>query len=161
MKYWEDIRLGDTSTLGSHTVTAEEIIAFAKKYDPQPFHLDEEAARRSIFGGLIASGWHSCAIMMRLSVDAMRREELAGVGSPGIDSCRWQKPVRAGDTVTVRTEIMETWPSRTKPLGFIRRKAEMLNQHGEIVLTVIGIGMFSRRADQLGEPQPKARRADP
>ena len=135
----------DTSTLGSYTVSAEEIIAFAKKYDPQPFHLDEEAARRSIFGGLIASGWHSCAIMMRLSVEAMRREEMAGVGSPGIDSCRWHKPVRAGDTVTVRTEITETWPSRTKPLGFIRRKAEMLNQHGEIVLTLIGVGMFLRR----------------
>jgi len=160
MKYWEDIKPGDTSTLGSYTVTAEEIIAFAKKYDPQPFHLDEEAARRTIFGGLIASGWHSCAIMMRLSVDAMRREEMAGVGSPGIDSCRWHKPVRAGDTVTVRTEITETWPSRTKPLGFVSRKAEMLNQHGEVVLTVIGVGMFSRRADQSGEPQPKARRAD-
>ena len=156
MKYWEDIKVGDTAILGSHTVTEDEILAFARKYDPQPFHLDREAATRSIFGGLIASGWHSCAIMMRLSVDHMKKEQLAGVGSPGIDSCRFVKPVRPGDTVTVRTEITESWPSRSKPIGFIRRRAEMLNQHGDVVLTVIGVGMFLRK----GEPQPQARRAD-
>jgi acyl dehydratase len=156
MKYWEDITVGHTATLGSHTVTEEEILAFAKKYDPQPFHIDREAAKRSIFGGLIASGWHSCAIMMRLSVDHMKTEQLAGVGSPGIDSCRFVKPVRPGDTLTVRTEITESWPSKTKPIGFIRRRADMLNQHGEVVLTVVGVGMFKRK----GEPQPQARRAD-
>ena len=150
MKYWEDIKVGDTATLGSHTVTEDEILAFAKKYDPQPFHLDREAAKRSIFGGLIASGWHSCAIMMRLSVDHMKKERLAGVGSPGIDSCRFVKPVRPGDTVTVRTEITESWPSKSKPIGFIRRRADMLNQHGEVVLTVIGVGMFQRRAAAAG-----------
>ena len=147
---FEDLPAGRIIPLGDVIVDRDDMIDFAKKFDPQPFHLDEEAARRSIFGGLIASGWHSCAIMMRLSVEAMRREEMAGVGSPGIDSCRWQKPVRAGDTVTVRTEIMETWPSRTKPLGFIRRKAEMLDQHGEVVLTVIGVGMFLRRTSAPG-----------
>ncbi|HEU5190836.1 MAG TPA: MaoC family dehydratase [Methylomirabilota bacterium] len=156
MKYWEDIKVADTAILGSHTVTEDEILAFARKYDPQPFHLDREAATRSIFGGLIASGWHSCAIMMRLSVDHMKKEQLAGVGSPGIDSCRFVKPVRPGDTVTVRTEITESWPSRSKPIGFIRRRADMLNQHGDVVLTVIGVGMFLRK----GEPQPQARRAD-
>jgi len=145
MKYWEDIKVGDTATLGSHTVTEEEILLFARKYDPQPFHIDREAAKRSIFGGLIASGWHSCAIMMRLSVDHMKNEQLAGVGSPGIDSCRFVKPVRPGDTVTVRTEITESWPSRSKPIGFIRRRADMVNQHGDVVLTVIGVGMFKRR----------------
>jgi acyl dehydratase len=145
MKYWEDIKVGDTGTLGPYTVTEEEILAFARKYDPQPFHLDREAAKRSIFGGLIASGWHSCAIMMRMSVENMGRERLAGVGSPGVDSCRWLKPVRPGDTLTVRTEITESWPSRSKPIGFIRRRADMLNQHGEVVLTVIGVGMFKRR----------------
>ena len=149
MKYWEDITVGHTATLGSHTVTEEEILAFAKKYDPQPFHLDREAAKRSIFGGLIASGWHSCAIMMRLSVEHMRTEQLAGVGSPGIDSCRWLKPVRPGDTLTVRTEITESWPSKTKPIGFIRRRADMVNQHGEVVLTVVGVGMFKRRGAAL------------
>ena len=145
MKYWEDIKVGDTATLGSHTVTEDEILAFARKYDPQPFHVDREAARQSIFGGLIASGWHSCAIMMRLSVDHMKKAQLAGVGSPGIDSCRFVKPVRPGDTVTVRTEITESWPSRSKPIGFIRRRADMVNQHGDVVLTVIGVGMFKRR----------------
>jgi len=145
MKYWEDIKVGDTATLGSHTVTEDEILAFARKYDPQPFHVDREAAKQSIFGGLIASGWHSCAIMMRLSVDHMKKAQLAGVGSPGIDSCRFVKPVRPGDTVTVRTEITESWPSRSKPIGFIRRRADMVNQHGDVVLTVIGVGMFKRR----------------
>jgi acyl dehydratase len=146
MKYWEDVKVGDTGSLGSYTVTEAEILAFARKYDPQPFHTDPEAARQSLFGGLIASGWHSCAIMMRMSVEQMRREELAGVGSPGIDSCRWLKPVRPGDTLTVRTEILESWPSRSKPIGFIRRRADMLNQHGEVVLSMTGVGMFERRA---------------
>ena len=155
MKYWEDINVGDTGDLGSYTVTEEEILAFAKKYDPQPFHLDREAAKQSIFGGLIASGWHSCAIMMRMSVEHMRREQLAGVGSPGIDSCRWLKPVRPGDTLTVRTEITESWRSKSRPIGFVRRRADMLNQHGEVVLTVVGVGMFERK----GEPPRPARRA--
>jgi acyl dehydratase len=155
MKYWEDIKVGDTGDLGSYTVTEEEILAFAKKYDPQPFHLDREAAKRSIFGGLIASGWHSCAIMMRMSVEHMRREQLAGVGSPGIDSCRWLKPVRPGDTLTVRTEITESWRSKSRLIGFVRRRADMLNQHGEVVLTVVGVGMFERK----GEPPRPARRA--
>jgi acyl dehydratase len=146
MKYWEDIKVGDTGSLGSYTVTEAEILAFARKYDPQPFHIDPEAARQSIFGGLIASGWHSCAIMMRMSVEHMRREAFAGVGSPGIDSCRWLKPVRPGDTLTVRTQILESWPSRSKPMGFIRRRADMLNQHGEVVLSLTGVGMFERRA---------------
>jgi acyl dehydratase len=152
MKYWEDLKVGDTGSLGSYTVTEAEILAFAKKYDPQPFHTDPGAARQSIFGGLIASGWHSCAIMMRMSVEHMRREELAGVGSPGIDSCRWLKPVRPGDTLTVRTEILESWPSRSKPIGFIRRRADMLNQHGEVVLSLTGVGMFERREAGAGSP---------
>ena len=145
MKYWEDIKVGDTGTLDSYTMTEAEIVAFAKKYDPQPFHTDPEAARQSIFGGLIASGWHSCAVMMRMSVEQLRREEMAGVGSPGIDSCRWLKPVRPGDILTVRTEILESWPSRSKPIGFVRRRADMLNQQGEVVLSLTGVGMFARR----------------
>jgi acyl dehydratase len=146
MKYWEDIKVGDTGSLGSCMVTEAEILAFARKYDPQPFHTDPDMARQSIFGGLIASGWHSCAIMMRMSVEQMQREELAGVGSPGIDSCRWLKPVRPGDTLSGRTEILESWPSRSKPIGFVRRRADMLNQHGEVVLSITGVGMFRRRS---------------
>ncbi len=145
MRYWEDLKAGETAELGSCAVTEGEILAFARKYDPQPFHTDPEAARRSIYGGLIASGWHTCALMMRLSVDAARREEAATTGSPGLDSCRWLKPVRPGDVLTGRTEILETWPSRSKPIGFIRRRNELINQHGEVVVTVVGITMYQRR----------------
>jgi acyl dehydratase len=150
MKYWEDIKVGDTGQLGAYTVTEAEILAYARKYDPQPFHVDPEAAKRSIFGGLIASGWHTCAILMRLSVDQMQQDRTAGVGSPGIDSVRWLKPVRPGDTLSARTEILETWPSRSKPMGFIRRRADVLNQHGEVVLTTVGVGMVKRREPARG-----------
>jgi len=145
LRYWEDMRVGETADLGSCAITEAEILAFARKYDPQPFHTDLEAARRSIYGGLIASGWHTCALMMRLSVDAARRDEAATTGSPGLDSCRWLKPVRPGDVLSARTEVLETWPSRTKPIGFVRRRSEMVNQQGEVVLRVIGITMYRRR----------------
>jgi acyl dehydratase len=121
------------------------MLAFARQYDPQPFHTDPEAARSSFFGGLIASGWHTCALMMRMSVEAMQREEMAGVGSPGIDSCRWLKPVRPGDTLTLRREILEVWPSRTKPIGFVRSRMEMVNQRGETAVSVVGVSMLQRR----------------
>jgi acyl dehydratase len=143
---FEDFVPGEITTYGRYPVTKEEVIAYAAEFDPQPFHLDEEAGRASMLGGLAASGWHSCAIMMRMSVEQMQREELAGVGSPGIDSCRWLKPVRPGDTLTGRTEILESWPSRSKPIGFVRRRADMLNQHGEVVLSLTGVGMFRRRS---------------
>ena len=145
MRYWEDMRVGETADLGSCAITEAEILAFARKYDPQPFHTDLEAARRSIYRGLIASGWHTCALMMRLSVDAARRDEAATTGSPGLDSCRWLKPVRPGDVLSARTEVLEIWPSRTKPIGFVRRRSEMVNQQGEVVLRVIGITMYRRR----------------
>jgi len=145
VRYWEDLKVGETAELGSCAVTEAEILAFARKYDPQPFHTDLEAARRSIYGGLIASGWHTCALMMRLSVDAARRDEAATTGSPGLDSCRWLKPVRPGDVLSARTEVLEIWPSRTKPIGFVRRRSEMVNQQGEVVLRVIGITMYRRR----------------
>jgi acyl dehydratase len=147
VKYFEDVRVGDTAVLGARTVTEEEILRFGRAYDPQPFHTDPDAAARSLFGGLIASGWHTCAIMMRLSVDAMQRDGLAGMGSPGIDSCRWLKPVRAGDTLTLTREILETWPSRTRPFGFVRSKSEMTNQAGDTVLTIVGVTMIARRPE--------------
>jgi len=145
VRYWEDYAVGETADLGSCRITEEEIVAFARKYDPQPFHVDPEVARRSIFGGLIASGWHTCALMMRLSVEAARREGAAGAGSPGLDSCRWLKPVRPGDVLAGRTEILEVWPSRTRHLGFVRRRVEMVNQRGEVVVAIVGISMYQRR----------------
>jgi acyl dehydratase len=145
MKYFEDMRVGEAGVLGSRTISEAEILAFARKYDPQPFHTDPEAARSSFFGGLIASGWHTCAMMMRISVEAMQREEVAGAGSPGIDSCRWLKPVRPGDTLTLHREILEAWPSRTKPIGFVRSRLEMVNQRGETAVAVVGVSMLQRR----------------
>jgi acyl dehydratase len=145
VKYWEDFAVGEAAELGSCPITEAEILAFARRYDPQPFHTDPEAARRSIYGGLIASGWHTCALLMRLSVEAARREEAAATGSPGLDSCRWLKPVRPGDVLTGRTAILETWPSRSKPIGFVRRQSELVNQHGEVVVRVVGISMYARR----------------
>ena len=145
MRYFEDVRVGDADTFGSHTLTEAEIVAFGRQYDPQPFHTDPEAARATIFGGLIASGWHTCAIMMRLSVEAARRNQAVTTGSPGIDSCRFLKPVRPGDTLSGRSEVLETWPSRSKPLGFVRSRVEMLNQRREVVLSLVGIAIYRRR----------------
>ena len=139
------MRVGESTELGSRTLTEAELIAFARLYDPQPFHTDPAAAKASFFGGLIASGWHTCAIMMRLSVEAMQREGMAGAGSPGIDSCRWLKPVRPGDTLTLRREILEAWPSRTKPIGIVRSRSEMINQRGETVVAIVGVTMVQRR----------------
>jgi acyl dehydratase len=145
MKYFEDVRVGESDALGSHTITEAEMVAFARRYDPQPFHTDPEAARATIFGGLIASGWHTCAIMMRLSVEAGRRNQTVTTGSPGVDSCRWLKPVRPGDTLTGRSEVLETWPSSSKPIGFVRSRIEMRNQRDEIVLALVGLAMYRRR----------------
>lgn len=145
MKYWEDFKVGEVIELGSCAITEAEVLAFARRYDPQPFHVDPEAARRSIFGGLIASGWHTCALLMRLAVEKNRLEDAAATGSPGLDSCRWLKPVRPGDVLTGRTEVLETWPSRSKPIGFIRRRNELINQHGEVAVAVVGITMYERR----------------
>lgn len=148
MKYWEDFKVGESTDLGSHSMTEAEILAFARKYDPQPFHTDPEAARRSIFGGLIASGWHTCAVMMRLSVEANRREEAAATGSPGLDSCRWLKPVRPGDTLRGRFTVLDAKVSRSRPdWGIVRSRGEMLNQQDEVVMQVEAVNFFGRRPD--------------
>jgi len=151
VKHWEDFKVGESTELGSHAITEAEILAFARKYDPQPFHTDPEAARRSIFGGLIASGWHTCALMMRLSVEANRREEAAATGSPGLDSCRWLKPVRPGDVLTGATEILETWPSRTRPIGFVRRRVEMVKQNFEGFIDALMRITFGQQPHQRGQ----------
>jgi len=147
MRFFEDVRVGEIDKLGPYTITADEIIAFGKKYDPQPFHIDPDAARASIFGGLIASGWHTCAIMMRLSVEAAMRNQAMTAGSPGVDSCRWLKPVRPGDTLTGRVEVLATWPSRTKPIGFVRSRIELSNQRGELAVSVVGLLIYQRRRE--------------
>jgi acyl dehydratase len=146
--YFEDFEVGKTIDVGSRTVTEEEIIAFATQFDPQPFHIDKPAAERSMYGGLIASGWHTCGIMMRLMVDGFLNHA-ASLGSPGMDEIRWLKPVRAGDTLSVTTTAMEARPSTSKPdRGVIATLWQAKNQRGEVVATVKGMGMFLCRPKQ-------------
>jgi acyl dehydratase len=143
--YWEDLQPGSVRELGTTSVTAEEVKEFAGRYDPQPFHLDEEAGRRSIFGGLCASGWHTCALAMRLTVDHMLRNS-SSQGSPGLENLRWLKPVYPGDQLTLKYVILEAKPMRKRPeVGMVRSRWEMFNQHGDQVLSMEGWGMFGRR----------------
>lgn len=145
MLYFEDFEVGSRRELGSYLVTEEEILTFARQYDPQPFHIDEEAAAKSIYGGLISSGWMTCSIMMRLVV-LSATEKAASMGSPGVDEIRWLKPVYAGDTLTVVLNVLDTRPSRSKPdRGVVHTQWEATNQRGELVCTVKGMGMYGRR----------------
>jgi acyl dehydratase len=144
-RYFEDFEAGAVVELGSHTVTEEEIVAFARQWDPQPFHVDPEAARESAFGGLIASGWHTGALWMRMYVDSLL-DGTASMGSPGIEELRWLAPVRPGDTLTGRLEVLETTPSQRRPdRGTVRIRAEMVNQDGVVVLSMTSRGHFGRR----------------
>ena len=145
MLYWEDFTPGQTDEIGQHTFGEQEMIEFARQFDPQPFHTDPEAAKQSFFGGLIASGWHTCAIAMRLMVQKYIGQA-ASAGSPGVDSIRWRAPVRAGDTITYRRVILASRPSESKPeLGLLQTRTEASNQRGEIVMTMEGWGLFRRR----------------
>lgn len=146
--HWEDFETGEVIDLGEYHVTREEILEFAERYDPQPFHTDEDAARDSIYGGLIASGWHTCAMMMRLLCDAVL-VEAESMGSPGVERVRWLKPVRPGDTLRGTMEVVESRPSRSKPdRGLIRSHWEIHNQDDELVMTMEGMGMYRRREAQ-------------
>jgi acyl dehydratase len=143
--YFEDFQVGQELRLGGRTVTEEEIIAFARQFDPQPFHVDHDAAADSIFKGVIASGWHTCSMMMRMVVDGLLSHS-SSMGSPGLDSIRWLKPVRAGDTLSVVYITKEVRPSASKPdRGVVVSVWQASNQHGDIVATVEGMGMFGRR----------------
>ena len=145
MRYFEDFKPGDVIELGSRTISKERILAFAREFDSQPFHTDEEAAKLSIYGGLLASGWHTGSLLMRILYDGLLKDT-ASLGSPGIDELRWLKPVRPGDTLAARMTILESIPSRTKPdRGLIRSLMEMRNQHGEVVLTIRGLSLLGRR----------------
>lgn len=143
--FFEDFEVGRTQEAGSRTVTREEILDFARKFDPQPFHVDEEAARRSQFGGLIASGWHTAALCHGILVEEFLGSDSGSMGSPGVDELRWLRPVRPGDTLTVSTEVVAVTPSRTKPGGLVKLRYVMRNQNGEAVMTMIASGFFRRR----------------
>ena len=143
--YFDDFVPGQEIELGQRSVTEDEIIAFATQFDPQPFHVDKEAAAKSIYGGVIASGWHTCAMMMRIVLDGMGCEE-ASMGSPGLDGVRWLLPVRAGDTLSLRHVTKQVKASSSKPdRGVVWTSWEARNQHGETVCTIEGMAMFKRR----------------
>ena len=143
--YFEDFEPGTTFELGSVVITEDEIIDFAKQFDPQPFHVDPEAARDSPFGGLIASGWHTCSLFMRLFVDNLISGS-ASQGSPGMDQLRWLAPVRPGDELTARSTVLEANPSSTNPArGTVILRSEMTNQDGVVVMRMTGRGLYGRR----------------
>ena len=144
--YFEDLEVGAVTDFGSYEVTREEVLDFARKYDPQPFHLSDEAAAKTHFGRLAASGWHTCAMTMSVIARHVVEDEQAGLGSPGVDELRWLKPVYPGDTLHVRGEIIETRPSRSKPdIGSFRTRTTVTNQDGVPVMTYSSIVLMRRR----------------
>ena len=149
---YEDLTEGAEIELGPYHVTAEEIIEFAREFDPQPFHLDEAAGKASILGGLAASGWHTCAMTMAVIARHVVAEGQAGLGSPGVDELRWLKPVYPGDRLTVRGQVIEATPSRSKPhIGVIRTRTEVTNQDDVPVMRFISIVMMLRRPEERGD----------
>ena len=130
---------------GSTTLSQEEIIKFARQFDPQPFHVDETAAADSVFGGIIASGWHTCSLAMRMMCDSYLLDT-ASQGSPGVENIKWLKPVRPGDTLNLTMEVLEARVLESKPtIGLVRSRWQMFNQNNESVMTMEGHGMFRRR----------------
>lgn len=148
--HFEDFKVGETIELGHRVVDRDEVIAFAKQFDPQPFHVDEAAAKAGPFGGLIASGWHTVGMLMRMMCDSYLLDA-ASLGSPGVDSVKWLKPVRPGDTITATRTVLEARASRSKPeVGIVKFRWDVANQHGESVMTVEGYGMFAVRHPATG-----------
>ncbi len=147
--YWEDFPVGHRMAFGAMPVTREAIVDFARQFDPQPFHVDEQAGADSLFGALCASGWHTCAMAMRMLCDGYLLDA-ASLGSPGMENLRWLKPVYPGDTLSVRLEVLQARPMASRPeVGLTRMQWEVLNQHGEPVLAMEGWGMFRRRPAAL------------
>jgi acyl dehydratase len=143
--YFEDFTPGHTIEHGPRLITREEIVAFAAQFDPQPMHLDEEAGRKSLLGGLGASGWHSCGIMMRMIYEAVL-VDAASMGSGGVDEVQWLRPIRPGDKLTLRGKVLESRPSRSRPeMGIIHVRYELYNAHGEHVMTMLTPQMLYRR----------------
>ena len=152
-RYFDDFRIGEKIDLGRYPVTEAEILAFARQYDPQPMHIDRDFAARTAFGGLIASGWHSCAMFMRLQVDGMLKQSSA-IASPGVDGIRWLRPVRAGDVLRAEAEVIEITPSRHRPdRGLVKHDCKVFNQKDELVMTLRTLAFFARK------PLPEAGQA--
>ncbi|MBO9504718.1 MaoC family dehydratase [Qipengyuania flava] len=146
MQFYEDIAVGQQSAFGHYEVTREEVIDFAQKYDPQPFHLDDEAAAKTHFGRVSASGWHTCAMTMSMLVANLTANKQAGLGSPGVDELRWKKPVYPGDTLRCETEVIEKRRSASRPeMGVYRSRVRVLNQDDLPVMTFISNGLIRTR----------------
>ena len=144
-RFWDDYEVGQKFALGSTSFTADEIVGFARQYDPQSFHVDAAAAGKSMFGGLIASGWHVTAKLMRLFVDNYVDQRTA-LGSPGVEEVRWLKPVRPGDTLDAWVECAGKVPSKSRPeMGIVHEQWRATNQKGELVMTLKGTTMVRRR----------------
>jgi len=146
MQYFEDIAVGHKASFGHYEVTREEVLAFAEKYDPQPFHLSDAAAAATHFGRLSASGWHTCAMTMTMLVENLKANKQAGLGSPGVDELRWLKPVFPGDTLRCETEVLDKRVSASRPeMGIFHTRMTVLNQHDQRVMTFISTGLVATR----------------
>jgi acyl dehydratase len=144
--YFEDLEIGTTASFGRYEVTREEVLEFARKYDPQPFHLSDEAAAQTHFGRISASGWHTCAMTMAMLVANLTERKQAGLGSPGQDELRWHKPVYPGDVLRVETELLEKARSRSRPeMGSMKSKIRVYNQDDQLVMSMTGIGLIRVR----------------
>ncbi len=146
MLYFEDIEPGRSARFGKYLVTREEVVEFARRYDPQPFHLSDEAAAQTHFGRLSASGWHTCAMTMAMTVEAIKHRQEAALGSPGIDELRWLHPVYPGDTLTCESEVLEKRASASRPeMGFYKARTTVFNQDDVPVLRFIATVMIQTR----------------
>lgn len=144
MRYWEDVQVGETFVAGPHEMTEEAIIRFASKYDPQYFHLDAEAAKTGPFGVLSSSGWHSASVAMRLMVTGML-SDLHSQGAPGVKTCRWLKPVSPGMRLCLHTEVLDLYPSKSRPeIGFCSVRHVLRNEDGTDVLRMENVFMIGR-----------------
>jgi acyl dehydratase len=153
MKYFEDVAVGETTRFGRYEVTREEIVEYARQFDPQPFHLDDEAARASMFGGLIASGWHTGAMFIRMVCDSMI-PDAATSGAMGFDDLKWLRPVRPGDVLTVESEVREKVEGRRPDRGIVKIESRISNQRGEVVMSLVSLVIYLRRppAGSSGSP---------
>ena len=146
MRYFEDVTVGEVARFGSYAVTREEVTEFARRYDPQPFHLSDEAAAATHFGRLSASGWHTCAMMMSMFVAHMEENRQASLGSPGMDELRWLRPVYPGDTLSVETELLAARRSASRPeMGITKSRMTVLNQDSVPVMTLVANSLIATR----------------
>ena len=146
MIYFEDLEVGAKAAFGRYAVTRDDVVAFAERYDPQPFHLSDEAAAQTHFGRLSASGWHTCAMVMSMVVANLKENRQAGLGSPGIDELKWIKPVYPGDTLRCETEILEKRVSASRPeMGIFKSRMRVFNQDDVMVMTFVSNGLVATR----------------